>query len=154
MTATTVMKNYETLISKVDCIDLVTDFDAILTSRQTHEKLQCLYENLMSNNRVQRKSVLQPAIRASCSQYVLAHESFQLAPKLFLISRIDYNPSIIWISPKNSTCPSGKLRPKITSPIAKSTSHGLSDTTFFARWIISKKRVFWKNMICKLKFHS
>ena len=33
-----------------DLIDLVTVFDAILTSRQTREKLQCLYENLMSNN--------------------------------------------------------------------------------------------------------
>ena len=31
-------------------IDPVTVFDAILTSRQTREKLQCLYENLMSNN--------------------------------------------------------------------------------------------------------
>ena len=31
-------------------IDLVTVFDAIVTSRQTREKLQCLYENLMSNN--------------------------------------------------------------------------------------------------------
>ena len=31
-------------------IALVTLFDAILTSRQTREKLQCLYENLMSNN--------------------------------------------------------------------------------------------------------
>ena len=31
-------------------IDLVTVFDAILTSRQAREKLQCLYENLMSNN--------------------------------------------------------------------------------------------------------
>ena len=31
-------------------IDLVTVFDAILTSRQTREKLQCLYENLKSNN--------------------------------------------------------------------------------------------------------
>ena len=31
-------------------IDLVTLFDAILTSRQTREKLQCLYENPMSNN--------------------------------------------------------------------------------------------------------
>ena len=30
--------------------DLVTVFDAILTSRQTCEKLQCLFENLMSNN--------------------------------------------------------------------------------------------------------
>ena len=31
-------------------IDLVTVFDAILTSRQTREKLQCLDENLVSNN--------------------------------------------------------------------------------------------------------
>ena len=36
---------------QVHCnIDLVTVFDAILTSRQTREKLQCLYENLMSNS--------------------------------------------------------------------------------------------------------
>ena len=79
---------------------------------------------------MQRKSVLQPAIRASCNLHVLAHKS---APKPFLISRIDYNPSVIWFSPKHSTCPSGKLRTKITSPIAKSTSPALSDTTFFAR---------------------
>ena len=32
-------------------------FDAILTSRQTREKLQCLYENLMSNN-FRKKAVL------------------------------------------------------------------------------------------------
>ena len=31
-------------------IDLVTVFDAILTSRQACEKLQYLYENLLSNN--------------------------------------------------------------------------------------------------------
>ena len=37
------------------------------------------------------------------------------------------------ISPNNSTCPSGKLRTKITGSIAKSTSPGLSDMTFFAR---------------------
>ena len=43
-------ENYETIISKVDCIDFVTDFDTILTSRQRCEKLQCLYENLMLNN--------------------------------------------------------------------------------------------------------
>ena len=52
------------------------------------------------------------------------------------MSRIDYNYPVIWISPqKNSTCRSAKLRTKITSPIAKSTSPGLSDTTFFARCI-------------------
>ena len=37
------------LSSKIT-IDLVTVFDAILTSGQTREKLQCLSENLMSNN--------------------------------------------------------------------------------------------------------
>ena len=31
-------------------IDFVTVFDTILTSRQTRENLQCLYENLMSNS--------------------------------------------------------------------------------------------------------
>ena len=31
-------------------IDLVPVFDAVLTSRQMREKLQCLYENLISNN--------------------------------------------------------------------------------------------------------
>ena len=36
--------------TRVTRIDPVTVFDAILTSRQTREKLQCLYENLMSNN--------------------------------------------------------------------------------------------------------
>ena len=51
--------------------------------------------NLSYTSGVQRKSVLQPAILASCSYPVLAHKSFQLAPKPFLISRIDYNPSVI-----------------------------------------------------------
>ena len=36
-------------------------------------------------------------------------------------------------SSKNFTCLSGKLITEFTSPIAKSTSPGLSDTTFFAR---------------------
>ena len=40
---------YANLVER-NLIDLVTVFDAILTSRQTHEKLQCLYENLMSDN--------------------------------------------------------------------------------------------------------
>ena len=100
--------------------------------------MTCHYTNGL--NRVQSKSVLQPAIRASCSQHVLAHKSFQLAPKLFLISRIDYNPSVTGICPKNSTCLSSKLRTKITSPIAKSTCPGLFDTTFFACWFKANTR--------------
>ena len=41
----------------VASVDLVMVFDAILTSRQTREKLQCLYENLMSN-KFQKTAVL------------------------------------------------------------------------------------------------
>ena len=37
-------------------------------------------------------------------------------------------------SSKSITCPSGKLKTEFTCPIAKPTSPGLSDTTFFARW--------------------
>ena len=37
-------------LDSVYLIDLVTVFNAILMSRQTCEKLQCLYEILMSNN--------------------------------------------------------------------------------------------------------
>ena len=37
--------------------------------------------------------------------------------------------------PQKQHLPSDKLRTKITSTIAKSTSPGLSDTTFFARWV-------------------
>ena len=40
--------NFE--IAQPNRIDLVTVFDAILTGRQTHEKLQCLYGNPTSNN--------------------------------------------------------------------------------------------------------
>ena len=38
------------LVFRCQRIDLVTVFDAILTSRQTCEKSQCFYKNLMSNN--------------------------------------------------------------------------------------------------------
>ena len=44
------MVNVGSILPNSSFIDLVTVFDAILTSRQTCEKLQCLYENLMSNN--------------------------------------------------------------------------------------------------------
>ena len=37
-------------IFRDEVIDVVTVLEAILTSRQLREKLQCLYENLTSNN--------------------------------------------------------------------------------------------------------
>ena len=49
---------FTSIMSTERAIDLVTVFDAMLTSRQTREKLQCLYENLMSNN-FRRAAVLQ-----------------------------------------------------------------------------------------------
>ena len=56
------------------------------------------------------------------------------SPTNFCLSRIDsqivcnLNPS------KNLTCLSSKLRTEFTSRITKSTSPGLPDPTFFARW--------------------
>ena len=38
-------------------------------------------------------------------------------------------------SPQKTTCRSGKLRTEFTSPITKSASPRLPDTTFFARWL-------------------
>ena len=43
-------ENTAKIIQSSGIIDLVTVFDAILTTRQTRDKLQCLYENPMSNN--------------------------------------------------------------------------------------------------------
>ena len=48
---------------------------------------------------------------------------------------MSYSTSVILLLRKIFTCPSGKLSTEFTSPIAKSTSPGLSDTTFFARCI-------------------
>ena len=83
--------------------------------------------------RVQRKSFLQLAIRASWSRHLLAQMSFQLAPKTFWRTELISQFFCYSNSSKNITCPSGKLKTEFTSPIAKSTSPGLSDTTFFAR---------------------
>ena len=65
--------------------------------------------------------------------------SFQLAPKTFwwaeLIPQFFYKLN----SSKKVTCPSGKLSTEFTSAIAKSTSPGLLDTTFFA----CCKKIVW-----------
>ena len=61
-------------------------------------------------------------------------EIISTSPKSFLTSRIDFTVLFCSNSLKNSTYPSGRLRTKITRLIAKSTTHGLSDTTFFACW--------------------
>ena len=47
---TALPSHLDSLQSVFVCLDVVTVFDAILRSKQTCEKLQCLCENLMSIN--------------------------------------------------------------------------------------------------------
>ena len=54
------------------------------------------------------------------------------SPKNVLMSRLISQFFCNLYSSKNFTCPSGKLITEFTRPIAKSSSPGLSDTTFFA----------------------
>ena len=58
--------------------------------------------------------------------------------------------SVILILRKLFTSPSGQLTTESTSPIANSTSPGLSDTTFFARcirsWTCSDVKTWRKNI--------
>ena len=57
------------------------------------------------------------------------------SPKNFLTSRIDFTVLLLLKFLEKHHLPSGKLKTEFTSPIAKSTSPGLSDTTFFACWL-------------------
>ena len=77
-----------------------------------------------TNIRVQRKSFLQLAIRASWSWHLLAQTSFQLAPKTFWLAELISQFFGYLNSSKNITCPSHKLKTECTRPIAKSTSPG------------------------------
>ena len=83
--------------------------------------------------RVQRKSFLKLAIRASWMK--LAYTSpnvISTSPKNISWAELILQFFCNLISSKNFTYPLGKLRTKFTSLIAKSTSPGLLDTTFFA----------------------
>ena len=55
------------------------------------------------------------------------------SPKNVLMSRLISKFFSNLNSSKNFTCPSAELITEFTTPIAKSTGPGLSDTTFFAR---------------------
>ena len=60
------------------------------------------------------------------------------SPKNVLMSRLISHFFCNLNSSKKFTCPSDKLITQFTSPIAKSTSPGLLDTTFFACWDTSR----------------
>ena len=72
---------------------------------------------------------------------LLAQTSFQLSPKAFWRAELISQFFCFSKSSKKITCPSGKLKTEFTSPIAKSTSPRLLDTTFFARCKILTKLV-------------
>ena len=65
-----------------ESVDLVTVFDAILRSRQTREKLQCLYENLMLNN-FRKTAVLEKRVKFKSLPHriilTVRHQKFQEA---------------------------------------------------------------------------
>ena len=87
--------------------------------------------------RVQRKSVLQLTVQAIKRQptftspgviLISQEKSFEEQGEFQFFCNVNFLKKIV--------CPSGKLRTKFTSPIAKSTSPRLLDMTFFAHCIL------------------
>jgi len=70
------------------------------------------------------------------------------------LKQLSYSTFLILILRKIFACPSGKLSTEFTSPIAKSTSPGLSDMTFFARWSILSYPVFYEDSLIIFCVHS
>ena len=64
------------------------------------------------------------------------------------LKHLSYSTPVILILWKLFTCPLGKLNTEFTSPIAKSTSPGLSDTTFFTRCLFTVLTSFSSSNIC------
>ena len=69
-------------------IDLVTIFDAILTSRETCEKLQCLYENLMSNDFLKRLFWKKYDLYTKATKQRIVLKNFLGVPVLKLLQRL------------------------------------------------------------------
>ena len=72
----------------VDRIDLVTVFDAILTSSKACEKLQCLYTNLMSNNFRKTAAVKKISMSTKATKQRIALENFGGVPELKFFQRL------------------------------------------------------------------
>ena len=112
---------------------------AVIKFGSCQNKWRFMHNNSQNRNfifRVQRKSFLQLAWMASWSWHILAQTSFQLAQKTFWWAEL-ISQFFKLNSSENVTCPLGKLRIEFTSPIPKSTSTGLSNTTFFTRWSLA-----------------
>ena len=108
---------------------------------QSKETIQ-VWNSESSINKFQKEKYYQSAkkiIFTACHlrklklAFTIAQTSFQLAPKAFCRAELISHFFCYSNSSKNITCLAGKLKTDFTSPIGKSTSPGLSDTTFFAR---------------------
>ena len=101
-------------------------------------------------HRVQRKSFLQLAIRASCMKLAFTStDIISTSPKTFWWAELISQFFCYLNSSKNITCPSGKLKTEFSSPIAKSTSMRaighyflctLYHQGYFFYWVFPKKR--------------
>ena len=112
---------------------------AVIKFGSCQSKWRFMHNNSQNRNfifRAQRKSLLQLAWMASWSWHILAQTSVQLAQKTFWWAEL-VSQFFKLNSSKNVTCLLGKLRTEFTSPIPKSTSTWLSNTTFFARWSLA-----------------
>ena len=70
---------------------------------------------------------------------------FKVAQKKFYMSSTDCSSSVFEFPPppqKKTTCPLDKFRTRFTSPIEKSTSPRLLDTTSFARCLLETGSLF------------
>ena len=92
------------------------------------------------NTRVQRKVIFTACHSGQLKLTFTSPDVISTSPKNVLMS--GWISQFFWNlnSSKNFTYPSGKLITEFTNPIAKSTSPGLSDTTFFTRWTLNSNR--------------
>ena len=106
----------------------------LLTFPPTQPKISVLYAVKCTVQLCSFVSILPFSFKIKVRLRRSAWHGYQWCVRKKLLMCIGYSSSVIWIPPKNFICPLCKLRTEITSPIAKSTSPGLSDTTFFAHW--------------------
>ena len=117
-------------LSKITILELITyTYSKRHARRQANVamviswvKCNVLMKWISFNSRVQRKSIF------------TACHSGKLKPKTFWLAELISQFLCYLNSSKNITCLSVKLKKEFTSPTAKSTCPGLSDTTFFACW--------------------
>ena len=103
-----------------------------IQQKKRRKASQCSYGDIMSQ--MQRVYEVNKFEQQGAKKIIFtACHSGKLKPKTFWLAELILQFSCYLNCSKSITCLSGNLKTEFTSPIAKSTSPGLSDTTFFAR---------------------